>query len=235
MPKYQLSERQKNILRAVSTGLRQGTVKTKWLWIVMPLDTDDFDSELIVTGFPDAETLGIELSDLHYFAELGFLQVTDKGGIEGTCELFEQVIHDAVDNDFEMPNQTVSSTNFQTNIHGNVIGSNINTAQYMEYISQNVGSSDLLSPDMQADILNKVAELQQELKEFEVTHSRVIREVNRSLDIVMEDLADSEPDRTNVTGSLDRLKRVGEKLIFAPLAMKLVGEIVDKISSIVPG
>ena len=146
----------------------------------------------------------------------------------------EQVIHDAVDNDFEMPDQTVPSTTVNTSIHGNVIGSNINTAQYMENTSQNIGASEFLSPELQADILNKVAELQQELTAFEETHSREIREVTRSLDIVMEDLVDSEPDRQNVTGSLDRLKRAGEKLIFAPLAKELVGEIADKISSVFP-
>ena len=95
-------------------------------------------------------------------------------------------------------------------------------------------SNKFLSPDVHADIQDKVAELEQELKNFEETHSREIREVNRSLDILMEDLADNDPDMPNVAGSLSRLKRAGEKLIFAPLATKLVGEIADKISSIIP-
>ncbi len=234
MPKYQLTERQNNILRAVSKGLRKRTVKTKWSWLVVPLDTDDFDVELIVTGFPDAETLGLELSDLHYFARLGFLQVTDKDGSKGTCDVFEQVIHDAVDNDFQIPDNAATSTNVQAHFHGDVTRSNINTAQHMSKVCQTVQSSKCLSPDVQADIRDKVAELQQELKKFEETHSREIREVTRSLDIVIGDLADSESDEQNVTGSLSRLKRAGNKLIFAPLAKELVGEIADKISSIIP-
>lgn len=230
MPKYQLTDDQKKMLRAASKGLRHRTVKTEWTWFTMPSDTRELYFE-ITDGFPAAKGLGIKQSDLRDFEQLRFLHA-----ISGrkAYHVNEQAIHDAVDNDFEMPDQTVPSTTVQTNIHGNVIGSNINTAQYMENIAQTVQSSKFLSSDNKAEIQNKVAELQQELKGFEETYSREIREVTRSLDIVMEDVADYEPDRQNVTGSLDRLKRAGEKLIFAPLAMKLVSEIADKISSIIP-
>ena len=233
MPKYQLTDKQKNILRVASKGLRCGTVKTEWTWYTMQSGTSGDELDLINgAGFPGAEELGVKLADLTIFVQLGFLH---RAGEREYYHVNEQAIHDAVDNDFEMPDQTVPSTNVQTNIHGNVIGSNINSAQYMENISQKAGTSEFLPLDIQDYIQNKVAELQQELKDFEETHRREIREVNRGLEIVMEDLADSEPDMQNVIGALARLKRAGEKLIFAPLAKELVREIAEKISSIIPG
>ena len=233
MLKYQLTNGQKDILRAASKGLQEGTVKTEWTWYTMPSDTSGDETVLKNSaGFPQAEELGIKPADLTNFVLLGFLQVVEK---HKHYDVLEQAIHDAVHNDFETPDPTVPSTTVQTTIHGNVIGSNINTAQYMDNISQMVQSSEFLSPDDKAEIQDKVAELKQELKNFEETYSREVREVLRSLDIVMGDLADDEPDKQNMTGSLERLRRAGEKLIFTPLAMKLVGEITDKISSLIPG
>ena len=227
MPKYQLTERQKNILRAASKGLLEGTVKTEWTWQTMQSDTNRFELDLEITyGFPAAEKLGLCMQDLRDIERLGFLCA-----IAGrkAYHVVEQVIHDAVDNDFDMPDHTVPSTTLETNIHGNVIGSNISIAQHMDNVSQTVQSGEFLSLDEKADILKKVAELQQELNQYQETNSWEIREVTKSLDLVMGDLADIEPDRPNVTGSLERFKRAAEKLIFAPLAMRIVNEIVDLV------
>lgn len=231
MPKYQLTEPQKNILRAASKGLRDGAVKTAWTWYTMQSDTSGDELALVNgAGFPNAKKLGVKLADLTLFVQRGFLHKVDE---REYYHVHEQAIHDAVDNDFEIPDHLAHSTTLQTNIYGNVTGSNINTAQYMDNISQKVERSEFLSSDVQEDILNKVAELQQTLNDFEETHTREIREVNRSLDIVIEDLTEGEPDIPNVTGLLERLKRAGEKLIFAPLAMALVSEIADRISSVI--
>ncbi len=74
MPKYQLTERQKNILRAASIGLRKGTLKTEWTWQTMPSDDNGFELALEITnGFPAANDLGIRMHDLKHFAQLGLL------------------------------------------------------------------------------------------------------------------------------------------------------------------
>ena len=235
MPKYQLTERQKDILRAASRGLRKGTVKTKWSCIELPLDTDDFDVELIVDGFPDAETLSIELSDLHYFARLGLLHIAEKRGVEYTCELFEKVIHDAVDSDFEIPDHIATSAKVEAHFHGNVSSSNINIAQNMENIAQTLQSSEFLSPETKAEILDKISAIHQELNAYEETHRIEIREVTRSLNSLMDDLVDSEPDRQNLTESLARLTRAGTRLVFSSLATILVSEIVAIVLTAMSG
>ena len=74
MPKYQLNERQKRILRAASKGLRDGTVKAEWTWQTMPSDTNRFDLELEITnGLPAANELGVHMKDLRRFEQLGLL------------------------------------------------------------------------------------------------------------------------------------------------------------------
>lgn len=72
MPKYQLTERQRNILRAASKGLRNGTVKAEWSWYTIPSDTGGLDFE-ITNGFPAANNRGILKKDLEQFAQLGLL------------------------------------------------------------------------------------------------------------------------------------------------------------------
>ncbi len=74
MPKHQLNERQKNILRAASKGLRDGTVKMEWTWYTMQSDDNGFELAFEITnGFPAANDLGIRKKDLERFAQLGLL------------------------------------------------------------------------------------------------------------------------------------------------------------------
>ena len=232
MPEYQLTEGQKNILRAASRGLREETVRDTWTWHEMQSDDDAFELSFEITdGFPDAATHRVRRADLREFEEQGFLKSIDG---RNAYHVKEQKIHDAVDNDFHLPAQTVPSTNFQTNIHGNVIGSNINIAQYMDNITQTVQHSEFLSPEAKAEILVKISALHEELKDFEESHSREIREVTRSLNILVDDLVDDEPDRQNLTGAVARLKRAGTNLRFAPAALTRIGEIIDWVKSIFP-
>jgi len=94
MSKYQLTERQKNILRAVSKGLRNGTIKLRWSWFTIPSDTCGHRLDLEITnGFCNGKELGISLQDLSDFERLGFLDVTRDGKGRGACDVKEKAIH----------------------------------------------------------------------------------------------------------------------------------------------
>ena len=232
MPKYQLTERQKDILRTASRGLRKGEVGSTWSWITMPSDNGAGRALVITDGFDAAAELKVSIADLREFEEQGFLK-----SIEGrnAYHVKEQKIHDAVDSDFEIPDHIATSAKVEAHFHGNVSSSNINIAQNMENIAQTLQSSEFLSSDTKADIQYKIAELQQELKDFEESHSKEIREVTRSLNILMEDLVDSEPDRLNLAEALARLRRAGGKLLFAPVALERLGEIIEMIQPYISG
>lgn len=89
MSKHQPTARQKNILRAISKGLRNGTIKSRWSWFTMPSDDGGLVLE-ITSGFPNAKELGMSRQDLCDFEQWGFLSVTGKGR---SYNVNEQAIH----------------------------------------------------------------------------------------------------------------------------------------------
>ena len=222
MAKYQLTENQKNILRVASAGLKDGTVESEWIC------ARTFGRLDYVAGLGDAGTLNVSDSDLRQFERLEFLMAGD-GAL---FYVNEQRIHDAVENDFDIPDDNASPATIQTNIYGSLYGSNLNIAQYMNHITQTVGSIPKLSEANKSEIDSLISEISDELTQFQENYPAEVRDVSRSVELVVGDLAEDVTDDINMRGSIDRLKRAGAKLIFSRLAQEGVERLVQIVESL---
>ena len=171
-------------------------------------------------------------TDLRVFAKLGFLVKVSQKPSNYANDVCEQIIHDAVESDFEMPQLGSQSPTVQAIFNAPLIGSNVNVSQHMEQIVQSIDSISTLSELDKARFQEKIRRISEALTPFEQTHDQEVREVTRSLDLVIGDLAESEPDKENIVADVVRLRRVAEKLFFAPIAMTLVSELVEHVLQI---
>lgn len=226
MAKYQLTPKQKEIIRAASKGLCDGSVKQ--LWNMVAHGDYVFD----VPGFPAAKELGLSASDLRLFAKLGFLEKVSPDPKKHAYDVYEQRIHDAVQNDFEIPSVSSPPASIQTNIYGSLYGSNLNVAQYMSHINQSVESIPTLPDEDKAEIGAIISGITEALVPYEETHPTEVRDATRSIELLMGDLVEEDADNENIRGALARLKRSAGKLIFSSLAQEGINRLVEYIEAL---
>jgi hypothetical protein len=229
MAKYQLTGKQKDILRAASNGLRDGTVQETWSWFTMPSDQGGL--ALSLTGLPDAENLGVTTNVLRVFVELGFLIELSNNGGSGAYDVHEQAIHDAVDNDFEDPS-TVSQVAPPTVVIEQGAGSYLNISVNSQHVTQTINASTSL-PDHAKVKLEKEAEVLYEiLEETQTAYLQESRTLEKHLRRLVEDVSEPEPDKQDVIDLLARLTKAG--VAFAAIAqvassIETIGEIIMQL------
>jgi hypothetical protein len=137
VPKYPLTTRQKRLLRSIVPGLLNGTVRTRWLVLIEP-DVDTL--ELVVKNISglDDETWGenwkdkVQPADFDIFVQYGFFIRTGKQNYS----LNEQMIIDAVNNDFEISEAArVLVMGDQINV-GDINRSNVNISSTLDNVAQ---------------------------------------------------------------------------------------------------
>ena len=226
MAKYQLTEKQKDILRAASKGLRDGTIKQRWTRV------SHGDYIFDVAGFSESKELGITIEDLIVFADMGFLiEQSSKPGSASNV-VVEQSIHDAVASDFEIPSVLAQTASIQTNIYGPVIGSNLTVAQHLHHISQNVAAIPGLSDVDKSEIDKLMAAISEALSPHQESNPTEVNEVTRSVELVMRDLAEEPRDLENLRGAIARLKRASAKLVFSTVALAAVDKLAEFVESL---
>ncbi|HLU10456.1 MAG TPA: hypothetical protein VK003_12375 [Oceanobacillus sp.] len=103
MTHYQLSDKQKQLLRALVPGLKSGAIGTNWTVALGARNTAIFDDRHI-----NFRSLGwhlAERADFDQFVSQGFFRVAKSNtfGIPSHYALNNALIIEAVENDFLMP------------------------------------------------------------------------------------------------------------------------------------
>ena len=228
MAKYQLTDRQRTLLRAASEGLKNGDVKDMWTYVCHG------ETLLYVHGFEEAKSLGISLPDLRNLERLGFLILESERPERCTYifNVLEQVIHDAVDGDFEDPSsaRTVASTPDIRIEQGE--GSSLNVSVNSRDVSQTINASPSLPGHAKADLEREVESLYKQLEESQNTKPHETRSLEKHLKRFVEDAAESQPDRDDVINSLSRVERASQALAsFASIVTSVskIGDIVARL------
>ena len=228
MAKYQLTADQKDILRAAAKGLQDGTVERQWN---IYTHGGEWLGEGVV-GFPGAIEMGLTLTDLRDFEEFGFLRLLNHNGGIYVYEVREQMILDAADSDFEIPDVDAAQTSIQTNFFAPLYASNVTIAELIDNITQNVNGIPDLEEDKKAEIDSLVSTIGEALIPFQETHPDEVRDATRSIDLVLGDLSEQAVDKENLKGALARLRRAGEKVVFTTIAHVSMNKLADLIESL---
>lgn len=229
MAKYRLTERQKDILRAASKGLRDGTVNEIWTWFTMPADEGGL--ALTLTGLPESERLGVTLTDLRYLAELGFLTEISSKGSSGAFDVYAPVIHDAVEGDFEDPS-TVPPVATPNIIIEQGAGSFLNVTVNSQHVKQTINASPSLPQDAKLQLKREAEVLYEILEETQLSQPQESRVLEKHLRRLVEDVSELEPDKQDVFDLLARLQKAA--IAFAAIvqvasSIETIGEIIMQL------
>ncbi len=228
MAKYQLTENQKEILRAAAKGLREGTVERRW-------NIYTHGEEWLgngIEGFPGAIEMELTLTDLRDFKEYGFLRQLNQNRGIFVYEVREQTILDAVDSNFEAPMSVADKPLVQAVFNAPIYGSNVSVAQVMDHYSQSVSLLPNVSNDNKATLEAMITDVKEQLIPFQESHPNEVREVTRSVDLVIGDLTEHPRDKDNLVGAIARLKRAGAKLVFSAMAHSAVKKFAEFIEGL---
>ena len=227
MAKYQLTDKQKDILRAAANGLRDKTVAHRWNILTHGGEWMGDGIE----GFPGAKEMGLTLTDLRDFEDYGFLRLLNQNGGFYVYEVREQTILDAVDGDFEDSNSD-SSVTPQTVIIEQGAGSILNVSVNSQHVKQSINASQSLPNDAKLQLEREAEILYEILEETQTSQPQESRVLEKHLRRLVEDVSEPGPDKQDVTDLLARLRKAGQALAFiAQIAVSIntIGEIIMQL------
>ncbi len=228
MAKYQLTEKQRNILRKACEGLRDGNVARKW-------DVLTHGGEYLgegLSGFPGAIDMGLSLTDIRDFVEQGFLRQLTKNKGFSAYEVLEQKILDAVDGNFEGPKSYTPVALPTSIIIEQGAGSYLNMAVNSENITQTIHSNPSLPDHFKEQLEQEVKALYVDLQKTQDTYPNQSKSVDKHLRRLVEDMGEIEPNRADITDSLRRLKKAGQALASVSqilTAIERIGELIAQL------
>lgn len=231
MPKYQLTERQKNLLRSLVPGLKSGQVESEWIIVYGD------DRILGIFGLDDDGQLwratwdGVDYSDLEVFEDCGFLKHTRiERGIKTNYILKEAAIIEAVENDFEIP--AVSSASQSTiNIHAS--GSIVNLQSTLENVSQVIHNAPQLDNNFKAELTSLIEQLTAALSEVPDEYAEDAEAIAVEARRLAEDVSRPKPNRRSIQISADGLKRAAQNLAaITPPVVTIVQSIVELVQKV---
>jgi len=232
MPKYQLTEQQKNLLRSLVPGLRSGQVKSDWAIV------SGNDRILGIFGLDDDGQLwrdtwdGVKYSDLEVFEGYGFFKHTrtDKHGIKTNYALNEAAIIEAVENDFEMP--AVSSAP-QSTISIHASGSIVNIQSTLDNVSQVIHNAPQLDDNFKAELTSLIEQLTAALTEVPDEYAEDAEAIAVEASRLAEDVSRAKPNRRSIQISADGLKRAAQNLAaITPPVVTIVQSIVELVQKV---
>ncbi len=232
MPKYQLTERQKNMLRSLVPGLKSGQVESEWIIVYGD------DRILGIFGLDDDGQLwrdtwdGVKYSDLEVFERYGFFKHTrtDKHGIKTNYALNEAAIIEVVENDFEMP--TASSAS-QTTFYIDSPGGIVNIQSTLKNVSQVIHNAPQLDDNFKAELTSLIDQLTVALTEVPDEYAEDAEAVAVEAGRLAEDVSRAKPNRRSIQISADGLKRAAQDLAaIAPPVMTIVQSILELVQKV---
>lgn len=214
MSSYQLTEKQKKLLRSVVPGLKDGTVKTEWTLL-----TGD-DRILEIFGFNDEGVLWregwdkVSHADFEVFERNGFLYCTrfDQNGFKVSFALDEAKILEAVENNFELP---FTSPPVHVVSHGGIV--NIQSTFHDSH--QLIQNAAQLDDNFKAELNTLMEQLNSALIHVPDEYADEVEAVTIEAGRLAEDLSRDKPNKRSVIISAQGLRKAAENLagISAPV------------------
>jgi hypothetical protein len=206
MARCSLSDRQKDLLRSIAPGLKDGTVDTEWsiftgddrIIAIMGLDRD---GKLWQEMWEDK----VRFSDFAAFERCGFFQQAGKDRFI----LFEQAIIDAVERNFQEETEasTLVSGN-QYNISGDFSQSNINIGSLLNNVSQSIVTGPHGDEVSRQELAKLIDQLNAALQEIPSGYDEELEAVTSSTEEIARELNKEKVNKI-------RLKISGEGLVKA--------------------
>ena len=198
MAKYPLTDRQKDMIRSLAPGLRDGKVDTDWT--IMHGEDRIFS----IYGLDNNGKLwrevwdGVKDSDFVAFGRCGFV---DQMG-EENYSLNEYLILNAVDHDFADDDKTQGT---QINISGGDFrGSNVNIASTLTNVQQSISSSSL-DDEVKAQLSQLVGELKETLAAAKLPDDEAeeAEALAHHVQVAVDQLNASKPNKRLIKSSVD--------------------------------
>lgn len=225
MAKYQLTTKQQDILRAASCGLHDGRVDSLWILVL------NRGALYQVKGFPIAVELGASETDFRVLLEYGFLKARSGKGQNRTFDVMEQRIHDAVSRNFEDPSSVSPDLPPSVNVEMGA-GSYMNLSVSSQNVTQMINVSSSLPDDVKENLEREVEALYRALGEAQEEHPQESRALEKHLRRLVEDVAEPQPIKQDVTYLLSRLQKAGAALSAVASITSSVGKIVEIVGQL---
>lgn len=221
-----LDDKRKAMLRAASIGYIDQCVDETWNAV------GDGVRIFYIHGFPQAKELAMIWDDLRYFEKLGFMKEISRR--RGTAQYYVDMdmIHEAVQNEFETSTRENVGRVDQTIHIGKIIDSNLNIALNQENVAQNINASSSLPDEVKARLKKEVETLYSELEATQKSHPQESQAIEKHVRRLVEDVSESKPDKDGVTNSLSLLERASKALASFAGIVTSIDKIRDIVSSL---
>ena len=199
----------------------------------MPSDTVGGELDQVFTsGVPEDRVWEIRREDFRDFEACGLLETIRDNGRSGAYHLFEQVIHDAVENDFFDPKSEPTPPAPPSIIIEQGAGSYLNVSVNSQQVTQTINASSSLPDDAKLKLERESSVLYEIIEETQMTHPQESRTLEKHLRRLVEDVAEPKPDKQDVTDLLTRLRKAGLALAsIAQIAVSIdtIGQIISQL------
>jgi hypothetical protein len=217
MAKYPLTDRQKDLIRSLAPGLRDGTIRTEWIIFYG-------DGKILGVGGMSVEVWntwdGVKYADFDVFVNCDFFNRTPQGGYT----LNEALILDAVDHDFEV-NDWVKGQGNQYNL-SNISGSNINIESRLDNVQQSIGTATPLSDDAKEQLTELIEQLKEALSAVPEDEAEEAEVLAHHAQVAVEQLNSGKPNKKLLSISVDGLEKAAENVgRIAPRIVKIAAAI----------
>lgn len=217
MAKYPLTERQKDLIRSLAPGLRDGTVETEWTVARsigtpakgIPITILRLSNDLLLSGWKDVKT-----ADFDAFVQCGFFNQKS----QTSYTLNEALILDAVDHNFADDEPTPSA---QINFYGGDFrGAIVNAAATLTDVQQSIGATPL-SDDAKAQLTQLIEQLKEALANAELPEDEAeeAEAAAHHVQAAVDQLNSAQPNKRIIKSSVNEFEK----------AIKNVGRIVPPI------
>ncbi len=219
MTNYRLTDRQKDMIRALVPGLQDGTIKTGWT-------VAHGDGRIVaIGGFRNAEIQNNQWSDVNdgdlaAFVNCGFMNIEWRKQSQVRYTLNEGNIFHTVDNDFEDSEQP--RVNHVTISAGD--NSIINYQSTLTNVQQSIGAATPLSDSDKAQLTDLIEQFKKVLAGAELPEDEAEEAEAAAQDVkdAVDQLNAGKPNRKIIKSRVDEFER----------RIEIVGRIVPPIIAI---
>lgn len=230
MTQFPLTDRQKEILRSLVSGLKQNTIATEW---ILFYDRGNIQS---IRGIDqtlwDTVWDGVKPSDFDKFVKCGFFRVSgaNQQGIPVRYVLDDYAIIQAVESEFEQPKPDANSVSQPTYHFGNISGSNVNVGSTLNHVTQTLNNASSIPEDLKTELQTEITKLQTTLQSVSQEHQKDVERISRQIERLIDDLNQEQPDKESALITAEGLQKAARNII---LVLPAIADITQRIFDIV--
>ncbi len=202
---YRLNDKQKELLKSLVPGLKDGSMKTEWTL------THGNDGIGHIFGLTDPDGSlwrkvwkGVSRADFNVFEKYGFFStLTNDYGVDVGYSLDAGLIIDVVESDFEIPDyMRPGGDNIQT---GDII--NVAIGPNASSITNLQASSPVSDQQQFEELKYLINQLYEKLSQIQEEESEKRNAIDKSIQTILDQIQEKRPDRHILNISLEGLRQ----------------------------